>query len=107
MSGKTMRIEQPLVIMVEAPGHKIVCQVHPSKTINRREHHGILICDLVRHVHVRSTSEKTMSGNGWIGNEALRHRRLRDRPQATEGSVDRPNAADAGICLAAAPLIPG
>jgi hypothetical protein len=50
MSGKTMRIEQPLVIMFEAPDHKIVCHVHPSKTVNRHEHYGFLICDLVRQV---------------------------------------------------------
>ncbi|HLH93179.1 MAG TPA: hypothetical protein VKX28_32545 [Xanthobacteraceae bacterium] len=49
MAQKTMRIEQPLVIMFEADGH-VVCHIHPSKTASSHEHYGLLICDLVRHV---------------------------------------------------------
>jgi hypothetical protein len=47
--AKTMRIEQPLVIMFEADG-QVVCHIHPSKTASSHEHYGLLICDLVRHV---------------------------------------------------------
>ena len=47
--AKTMRIEQPLVIMFEADG-QVVCHIHPSKIASSHEHYGLLICDLVRHV---------------------------------------------------------
>ena len=47
--AKTMRIEQPLVIMFEADG-EVVCHIHPSRTASSHEHYGLLICDLVRHV---------------------------------------------------------
>ncbi|HXP75848.1 MAG TPA: hypothetical protein VN823_17020 [Stellaceae bacterium] len=45
-----MRIEQPLVIMFEAPGGGGVCHSHPSKTASSHRHYGLLIWDLVRHV---------------------------------------------------------
>ncbi len=50
MADKVMRIEQPLVVMFEAPEGGIVCHIHPSKAASSHQHYGILICDLVRHV---------------------------------------------------------
>ncbi|HKX07968.1 MAG TPA: hypothetical protein VJN67_07220 [Stellaceae bacterium] len=50
MKQKVMRIEQPLVVMFEAPGGEVICHVHPSKTASSHQHFGLLICDLVRHV---------------------------------------------------------
>jgi hypothetical protein len=44
-----MKIENPLVIMFEAPGGQVVCHIHPHKN-HTHEQYGILICDLVRHV---------------------------------------------------------
>jgi len=50
MSEKQIRIENPLVIMFEAPDGEVVCHVHPSKRARSHQEYGILICDLVRHV---------------------------------------------------------
>jgi hypothetical protein len=49
MPERTIRIEQPLVVMFEADG-EIVCHLHPSRKASSHEHYGLLICDLVRHV---------------------------------------------------------
>jgi len=49
MPERTIRIEQPLVVMFEADG-QIVCHIHPSSKASSHEHYGLLICDLVRHV---------------------------------------------------------
>ncbi len=57
MPEKQIRIENPLVIMFEAPDGQVMCHIHPSKRAKSHQHYGLLICDLVRHVasafHVR------------------------------------------------------
>jgi len=41
-------IENPLVIMFQAPGGEVICHLHPEGYTY--EHYGMLACDLVRHI---------------------------------------------------------
>jgi hypothetical protein len=71
MGQKTMRIQQPLVIMFEASGGEVVCHIHPSKTASSHRHYGLLICDLVRHV---SRAFKVAEDDFWEWVDKERHR---------------------------------
>lgn len=44
-----MRIENPLVIMFQAPDGNLICHLHPPKDYTHA-HYGLAVCDLVRHI---------------------------------------------------------
>jgi hypothetical protein len=71
MKPKTMRIEQPLVIMFEAPGGDVVCHIHPSQLAKSHREYGLLICDLVRHV---AQAFKVAEEEVWEWVDKERHR---------------------------------
>ena len=66
---KTMKIEDPLVIMFRGPDDDIVCHIHPGKFTH--EHYGLLVCDLVRHV---AAAFKVSEDDVWTWVDKERHR---------------------------------
>ncbi len=72
-----MRIENPLVIMFEAPDNNVVCHIHPRPGLTH-QHYGLLICDLVRHV-ARSFSVEEAQVWEWVDKE--RHHATTDIQQ--------------------------
>ena len=75
MTGTPQRIENPLVVMFEAPDGNVICHIQPSQRAKSHQHFGLLICDLVRHV-ARAFKVKEADVWEWVDKE--RHRPTTD-----------------------------
>ena len=79
-----MRIENPLVIMFQAPDKNIVCHIHPADGIDHTSY-GLLVCDLVRHVAKAFKVEEDAVWE-WVDKERRRPTTQISRPPGTRAS---------------------